>query len=247
MNGKDFIFEKKRVVQAFGSWFKNLPFTFKEIPGTKKMLSKYCEHKKGDAKVDKIAEMLREALKKLEEVVPSPMRTDDDESTNILSFKEGQINNAIAKQMALLDYTYYTKMKPSEFLKQGWSKNGEVNAPNILKFIDWFNNTSRWVSSQILSGKTEKDRAKIIEAFIDIANVKKKANFMHTFFLLEKIIHLRTTFFFPPQSFFVPAFFFQFFNLVSRNLRRSEISASRLQFGDLSTWERLADSRRAGR
>lgn len=85
----------------------------------------------------------------------------------------------IADQLTLLEYQIMTKIRPTEFLKQAWSKQEkDEKAPNIVSYIDWFNKVSRWVSTEIVKGDTPEQRSVIIAKFIQIGmRLKELSNF----------------------------------------------------------------------
>lgn len=75
----------------------------------------------------------------------------------------------VADQVSLIEYDLLRMIRPNEFLKQAWNKDGkEKKAPNILRYIYWFNKLSRWVSTVILKGNTPEERSVIISKFIQI-------------------------------------------------------------------------------
>jgi len=83
----------------------------------------------------------------------------------------------IARQLTLIEYNIYKKIRPSECLKQAWNKEGkEKNAPNILAMISRFNEVSNWVASEILNVHKDKKRAKTICWFIEVAERCKELN-----------------------------------------------------------------------
>jgi len=53
-----------------------------------------------------------------------------------------------------------------------WRKaNKEECASNVLAFIAWFNRTTNWIISEIVTGLTAKQRAKLIVRFIEIGEI----------------------------------------------------------------------------
>lgn len=82
-------------------------------------------------------------------------------------------------QLALYEFQLFKKVKPKELVNQAWNKSGkEENAPNVTRFIKHFNVISKWITSQILDLKTDKEQAKSIEKFITIAKKSKsRGNF----------------------------------------------------------------------
>ena len=86
---------------------------------------------------------------------------------------------SIAEQLTLMEHEMLQLIKPSEFLKQSWSKSDkESKAPNIMVYIIWFNKVSRWVSTEIVKGNNAQERSVIIGKFIEIGmKLKELRNF----------------------------------------------------------------------
>jgi son of sevenless-like protein len=59
-------------------------------------------------------------------------------------------------------------------------KNKEELAPNILAYIAWFNRTTNWIISEIVTGLTLKRRTKLVEKFIDIGDFSLSINNLNT-------------------------------------------------------------------
>eukprot|EP01089_Gocevia_fonbrunei_P011722 TRINITY_DN2562_c0_g1_i1.p1 TRINITY_DN2562_c0_g1~~TRINITY_DN2562_c0_g1_i1.p1 ORF type:complete len:410 (+),score=47.39 TRINITY_DN2562_c0_g1_i1:1-1230(+) len=87
----------------------------------------------------------------------------------------------IAKQLTLIDFSLYSRIEPSGLLNQAWNKPKlQYRSPDILAMISRANKVSFWVACMTLWQEKGKDRKKVIEKFIGIAdNLKKLKNF-HT-------------------------------------------------------------------
>lgn len=83
----------------------------------------------------------------------------------------------LARQMTLLDYALFQKIRPSEYNNVAWTKkNKEIASPNLLRFIRRFNDVSIWVQNTILSGKSAKKRAALVDNFAKAAVAFRKLN-----------------------------------------------------------------------
>ncbi|KAJ6249389.1 ras guanine nucleotide exchange factor i-related [Anaeramoeba flamelloides] len=83
----------------------------------------------------------------------------------------------IARQLTLLEFDIYSKIKPSELLKLAWSKPKlRHKAPNVIKMIQSFNTLSVWTATVILQHDRVKDRGKIITKLIKIADYFRELN-----------------------------------------------------------------------
>lgn len=60
----------------------------------------------------------------------------------------------IARQLTLIDYSLFAKIKPAELLNQAWQKaKFRHRAINILRLVDRVNHLTLWVATTILSQK----------------------------------------------------------------------------------------------
>lgn len=92
----------------------------------------------------------------------------------------------IARQITLIEYDLYCKIKPWECINQAWTKpTKNEKAPNIMEMIRRFNQVSRWVATSILQEQTPKDRAEVMSHFIDVAIECKE---LHNFNACMEII-----------------------------------------------------------
>ena len=79
----------------------------------------------------------------------------------------------VARQLCLMEFEVYAKIKPMECVNQAWTKpNKEVNASNIYQIIRNSNKVPMMVGTIILSGEDAQMRAKFIVAFLKIAQVR---------------------------------------------------------------------------
>ena len=86
---------------------------------------------------------------------------------NILQFNSKEI----AEELTVISYKIFYKLRPKEFLKGVFTKkNKNETSPNITAISERFNKLSFWAIEEILMYDHAKDRAIIIEKFIDIIN-----------------------------------------------------------------------------
>lgn len=75
----------------------------------------------------------------------------------------------VAQQLTLIEYTLLNDIRLTELYGQAWNKEGkDERAPNVLKYISWFNRVSRWVCTEIITLSGEVERAAAITKFIEI-------------------------------------------------------------------------------
>jgi len=64
----------------------------------------------------------------------------------------------------LIEQVLWRNIQPWECLGQAWTKpTKEINAPNICKFISWFNEINFWVQTEILTEVDLKRRIKVTQ------------------------------------------------------------------------------------
>ncbi|KAJ6234207.1 guanine nucleotide exchange factor [Anaeramoeba flamelloides] len=84
-----------------------------------------------------------------------------------------------ARQITLIEFNLFRKIKPKECLKQGWTKKDkQIRAPNIVNLTNYFNNMSGWIAKEIVSHPKLRTRTQMITKFIKIAlQCKEFSNF----------------------------------------------------------------------
>lgn len=80
----------------------------------------------------------------------------------------------VARQLALMGFDVFRRIRRRELLRQAWVKGSVAQAraaaPNILSLIDFFNITSNWAAAEVLKGARPEERAHIICILLDTAN-----------------------------------------------------------------------------
>lgn len=86
----------------------------------------------------------------------------------------------VARQLTLMDSHVFMAIKPSELLNQSWGKPKLKHlAPNVLRMVALSNQLSHSISTHILQGQKPKDRAKIVEWWIRVAEHLKNLSNYH--------------------------------------------------------------------
>jgi len=76
----------------------------------------------------------------------------------------------VARQLTLVEYNLYKKIRPYECINQNWNRSDkEKIAPNILSFINRFNEVSNWVATEVLRQDDLKSRQKCVIWLIKMA------------------------------------------------------------------------------
>lgn len=98
-------------------------------------------------------------------------------ANKIFRFKASEI----AKELTLIDFATFRKIKPSELLNQSWAKHKkDIAAPNVRQMIDQFNYISKAVTTSILNEEKIKLRSRIFTKWIKVAvNLEQLQNY-HT-------------------------------------------------------------------
>ncbi|KAJ5068117.1 ras guanine nucleotide exchange factor i-related [Anaeramoeba ignava] len=107
--------------------------------------------------------------------IPDPIVPKNIFSPNLSIFHVHE--EEIARQMTLIEFKLYSKIQPTELLNQAWSKaKYKHRAPNVLSFIQRFNDTSGWVATTITKSDRLQHRVHTIEKFIKIAEHLRALN-----------------------------------------------------------------------
>ncbi|VDD75779.1 unnamed protein product [Mesocestoides corti] len=75
-----------------------------------------------------------------------------------------------AKQITLIDMSYFAAIKRSEFLSLKWNgRDKKIYAPNIVESTKWFNQLNFWVQKEILKYSVVIKRTEMLSFFIKLA------------------------------------------------------------------------------
>ena len=78
----------------------------------------------------------------------------------------------VARQMTLIDFSLFSAIEVKEYFRKSWMKaDSERLAPSVIKWIAHFNKVCGWVATEIIVTPNPKQRATVIQTFIDIAGV----------------------------------------------------------------------------
>jgi hypothetical protein len=92
----------------------------------------------------------------------------------------------IARQMTLIEFRIFSKLKGSELLNQAWNREKlKYKSPNVLDLISRANRISFWVASCVVWHTKLADRAKCITKFIQVC---QQLNQLHNYNSLIAII-----------------------------------------------------------
>jgi len=82
----------------------------------------------------------------------------------------------IARQMCILDFELYARVKPAGLLLKSWERH-KARSPNIVALIARFNKVVKWVAGSVLgSGKLVGKRPKVVPRFLRIAEHLRALN-----------------------------------------------------------------------
>jgi hypothetical protein len=77
---------------------------------------------------------------------------------------------AVAQQLTLIERELFRRVFQSELAMQPWAKpDRAARAPNLLRFIHWFNHVSSWVTTEVCHGASVKQRVAIVRVFLEVA------------------------------------------------------------------------------
>lgn len=100
------------------------------------------------------------------------MAAEEDANTMSLPIKLYKSDpRAVAEELTVLDGEMLRRIKPQELRNGAWmKKEKEQSAPNIMQLIQSFNRLALLTSTEVLAEETPQARAKVISAFIQIAD-----------------------------------------------------------------------------
>eukprot|EP01107_Rhizomastix_libera_P014658 TRINITY_DN480_c0_g1_i1.p1 TRINITY_DN480_c0_g1~~TRINITY_DN480_c0_g1_i1.p1 ORF type:complete len:966 (-),score=285.56 TRINITY_DN480_c0_g1_i1:142-3039(-) len=113
--------------------------------------------------------ILRRQLVKIPDISPAsvPLSMDSSASGIHIDFIDPV---EIARQLTLIEYNLYMKIRPQECLGCAWSKKDkEVTSPNILAMTKRFNQVSNWVSFTIVDEESFVRRTNLVRKFVRTA------------------------------------------------------------------------------
>eukprot|EP00013_Stygamoeba_regulata_P012064 CAMPEP_0177674880 /NCGR_PEP_ID=MMETSP0447-20121125/26845_1 /TAXON_ID=0 /ORGANISM="Stygamoeba regulata, Strain BSH-02190019" /LENGTH=1020 /DNA_ID=CAMNT_0019183113 /DNA_START=84 /DNA_END=3143 /DNA_ORIENTATION=- len=122
------------------------------------------------------ASYLASLLDELRDPVESVLVESPDCPEEIRQFPIGHLDmlsysaKDIATMLTLITHEQLASIRENELMEQRWAKDKKRTlAPNITRFIEYFNKLSNWVSSEILSARTLSLRIKMLTQMIEVA------------------------------------------------------------------------------
>lgn len=117
--------------------------------------------------------------------------TDNSEHNNI--YQDRRIRTQLwAEALTSIDRNAFLSLDIREFAHKSWArkKTKSFEAARILDLIDGYNYRTSWICSQILSRKTDKDRANCLRMMVDILHCcTKLSNWYSSFAINAAISH----------------------------------------------------------
>ena len=151
-------------------------------------ISQLIEYIKNEQK-DKInslggLEIIRNENERKETIIPKVI----DKYFDIFSWDPIEI----ARQITIYTQYLYRNIGCQELILAGWTKKDKMEkSPNISKIIVRFNKISKWIMEEILSYDFSKDRSKVIEIFLYVAEeLRNINNFNDCFAIITTFNHL---------------------------------------------------------
>jgi len=84
---------------------------------------------------------------------------------------------SIAAQITATDHKLLKAVDLDEFNDVGWAKTDKnARSPNLVRFIDFANQVTYWLISEVLNVKDTNDRAKLIVHFLNVGDELLKIN-----------------------------------------------------------------------
>jgi len=179
-----------RVFNLMKHWVENHPQDWMQDPALNELYKDFIQNVMPKYQMEKSAAILSQLMtRKKQELDPNgrrdmrsfsvapppmPIYPTVPENEELCLFQHVLPEEA-ARQLVILEYALFTKIKTREFLNQGWSKQDDASAsPNVKVMIKRFNQTSTWVTTEVLKGDTVADRAKRICWYIELCQHLRK-------------------------------------------------------------------------
>ena len=128
-------------------------------------------------------EFLRSSLVSKETIIPK-----DTKKFDIFNWDPIEI----ARQLTIFTQYLYRNIDCQELLSGRWTKNDKMEkSPNITLLINRFNKISKWIMEEIMSYDYSRDRCKVVEFFISVAEeLKNIHNLNDCFAVITTFNHL---------------------------------------------------------
>ena len=128
-------------------------------------------------------EIIRRSLVSKETIIPK-----DTKKFDIFNWDPIEI----ARQLTIFTQYLYRNIDCQELLSGRWTKNDKMEkSPNITLLINRFNKISKWIMEEIMSYDYSRDRCKVIEFFISVAEeLKNIHNLNDCFAVITTFNHL---------------------------------------------------------
>ena len=150
-----------------------------------KQLIEYIKNEEKD-KINSLGgmEIIRNENERRETIIPETI----DKYFDIFSWAPIEI----ARQITIYTQYLYRNIGCQELISAGWTKKDKMEkSPNISKIIVRFNKISKWIMEEILSYDFSKDRSKVIEIFLYVAEeLRNINNFNDCFAIITTFNHL---------------------------------------------------------
>ena len=128
-------------------------------------------------------EIIRRSLVSKETIIPK-----DTKKFDIFNWDPIEI----ARQLTIFTHYLYRNIDCQELLSGRWTKNDKMEkSPNITLLINRFNKISKWIMEEIMSYDYSRDRCKVVEFFISVAEeLKNIHNLNDCFAVITTFNHL---------------------------------------------------------
>ena len=128
-------------------------------------------------------EIIRRSLVSKETIIPK-----DTKKFDIFNWDPIEI----ARQLTIFTQYLYRNIDCQELLSGRWTKNDKMEkSPNITLLINRFNKISKWIMEEIMSYDYSRDRCKVVEFFISVAEeLKNIHNLNDCFAVITTFNHL---------------------------------------------------------
>jgi son of sevenless-like protein len=175
-----------RIINVLKYWIEHHFTDFQKDPDLLTKLNvfitEFSKHSSLESSLSVLSEMQRKYLVKTEITSSAPdtqPRRRSLLSMPMLKKASTQISllevdvSELARQLTLIDYSYFSAIDGREFLELGWFKpEKEKFSPNIMRMNLWSEQASGWIVTEIVSQKVnKKNRVQLVEKAIQLGTV----------------------------------------------------------------------------
>lgn len=169
-----------RILNVLRKWVEDYYTDFESNEKLTQTLTNFCQTQLSERMSQSILKKLKSRQTEKKEIVFTEPAPDPKVPRNIFSPSldiHDVDEEEIARQLTLVEFDIYSRIKPWELFDQAWNKKKlKHRAVNVLGHIELFNSVSYWTAYSILNVDKLRSRVRMMTRFIKIAEALRKLN-----------------------------------------------------------------------